>query len=128
MSDKTVFQKILVREGYRVLILNPPPGYFETAGDLPAGVTLLEQAQAPVDLIQVFLTSHQEMEEKLGALKAALAPKGLLWVTYPKGTSKIKMDVNRDIIAAYARSIGMVAITIVAVDDTWAALRLKFAA
>jgi predicted CoA-binding protein len=127
MSEKTVLQKILVREGYRVLFVNPPPGYLASAGELPAGVTVLEQAQAPVDLIQVFLTSYQEMEEKLGVLKAALAPKGLLWVTYPKGTSKMKTDVNRDIIAAYARSMGMVGIAMVAVDDTWAALRLKFA-
>jgi hypothetical protein len=50
---------------------------------------------------------------------------GLFWVTYPKGTSKIKADVNRDSIAAYAKSIGLQAVTMISIDDTWSGLRLK---
>ncbi len=49
----------------------------------------------------------------------------MLWVTYPKGTSKVKADINRDIIREYARTIGLEAVALVSVDDTWSALRLK---
>jgi hypothetical protein len=34
-------------------------------------------------------------------------------------------DINRDIIAAYTRTIGMVGVAMISIDDTWSVLRLK---
>ena len=76
-------------------------------GEIPKGVTVLKEAAEPVDLIQVFVDSHKDMEEQLPRLKTLLTPKGLLWVTYHKGTSKQKSDINRDSIATYASTIGL---------------------
>ena len=75
--------------------------------------------------MQLFVTARKELEAQLGSLKSALQPKGLLWVTYPKGTSKVKADINRDTIAEYAKTVGLQAVAMVSVDDTWSALRLK---
>ena len=58
-------------------------------------------------------------------LKPSLKPQGLLWVTYPKGTSKMKVDVNRDIIREYSETIGLKTVAQIAIDETWSALRLK---
>jgi hypothetical protein len=58
-------------------------------------------------------------------LKQLLNAKGLLWVTYPKGTSRIKADINRDSINDFAKSIGLQGVAMISVDDTWSALRLK---
>ncbi len=54
----------------------------------------------------------------MGKLKGVLTPKGLLRVTYPKGTSKVKADINRDSIREYAMSQGLEAMAMVSVDDT----------
>jgi hypothetical protein len=54
-----------------------------------------------------------------------MKPGELLWATYPKGTSKVKTDINRDIIASYVRTIGLVGVAMISIDDTWAALRLR---
>ena len=69
--------------------------------------------------------SRKDLEEQLPRLKPFLAPKGLLWVTYPKGTSKLKSDINRDGIAAYALTIGLQAVAMISVDEDLSALRLK---
>jgi len=58
-------------------------------------------------------------------LKSVLGPKGILWATYPKGTSGVKADINRDIIREYARTIGLEAVALVSIDETWSGLRLK---
>ncbi len=84
-----------------------------------------DSTNEPVNFIQVFVTSREELERQLGKLKSALSPKGLLWVTYPKGTSKVKTDVNRDIIREFAQPVGLQAVAMVSIDDTWSALRLK---
>jgi hypothetical protein len=46
-------------------------------------------------------------------------------VSYPKGTSKVNTDINRDTIGLYAQSIGLQPVAMISIDDTWSALRLK---
>ncbi len=125
MSQKPVSQKLLLKPGYQVLLLNAPTTYLTTLKPLPANVQILTETFTPVDLIQVFINSKQELEERLGRLKELLKPKGLLWVTYPKGKGKKKPDVNRDIIWEYARTLGLEGVAMVAIDNTWSAMRLK---
>lgn len=78
-----------------------------------------------VDFIQFFVSSNIDLKEGLIELKQHLSPKALLWVTYPKGTSKIKTDINRDIIREYAQTIGLTSVAMISVNDIWSALRLK---
>ena len=125
MPEKTVAEKLLVKEGYRVSIVNPPTDYAGTLGRLPERVTSVEHGESNLDLIQLFVSSRKQLEASLPSLKTALKGNGLLWITYPKGTSKVKVDVNRDTIAAYAKSIGLQEVAMVSIDDTWSALRLK---
>jgi len=126
MSDKTIAQKLLIKEGYKVLLVNPPSGYKTLLGPLTGSVTILKSpAVASADLVQVFVKGRKELEAQLGKLKKALNPKGLLWVTYYKGTAKRKTDINRDTINAYAKSLGLEGVAMISVDDDWSALRLK---
>lgn len=126
MSEKPIVQKLLIRENYKVLLINEPKGYRSILGKLPASVTVFtDLTTEPVDFIQVFVTSRKELERQLGKLRSVLSTEGLLWITYPKGTSKVKTDVNRDIIREYAQTIGLQAVAMVSIDDTWSALRLK---
>jgi hypothetical protein len=115
----------LIKENYRVLFINKPEGYPTKIGGLPPGVTVLNNLEENIDLIQLFVTSKKQLEAQLAELNKVLAPKGLLWVTYPKGTSKVKADINRDSINAYAKSLGLQGVAMIAIDDTWSALRLK---
>ncbi len=125
MSDKTVAQKLFIKENYQVLLVNEPEDYRSKLGQLLENVTVLTQPVELVDFVQFFVTSREELEAQLEKLKSILKPKGLLWVTYPKGTSKIKADINRDSIVKYARSVGLEGVAMISVDNTWSALRLK---
>ena len=94
-------------------------------GELPEGTILLSDSSCLVDAIQVFISNREELEARLPQLKDVLAPKGMLWVTYHKGTSKVKTDINRDTINAYAHTIGLDGVAMVSIDDDWSAMRLK---
>ena len=127
MSDKSIAQKLLIKPGNRFLVLNPPKGYIDTLGVLPEHVTILKEATPPIDVIQVFVANQKELEDNLKKLKPILTPKTIFWVTYLKGTAKIKTDINRDTIRTYAESLGLIGIFIFSVDEDWSALRLKMA-
>jgi hypothetical protein len=125
MSEKTIAQKLLIKPGHRVLFINIPKGYEDRISKLPAGVVILKEPTIPVDVIQLFAANRLELEKYLEALKPHLTSKTILWVTYLKGTAKTKTDINRDSIATYVRSIGLVAVAIFSVDEDWAAVRVR---
>lgn len=125
MSDKTLAQKMWIRENQRLLVQNAPGGFRAKLGDLPSGVTILSRPTKPIDAILCFVTSRKELTAQLLRLKSLLQPGGSLWVAYPKGTSGMKADINRDVIANFALENGMKGVALIAVDSTWSALRLK---
>jgi hypothetical protein len=125
MSNKSIADKLLIKPGYSVLFVNAPQGYSGLLGELSAEVAVLKDAVGRADVIQAFVSSKKELEGQLPGLKKRLKPEGLLWVTYPKGTSRLKADINRDSIAAYAKTLGLQAVAMISIDDIWSALRLK---
>jgi hypothetical protein len=94
-------------------------------GELPAGVLILSDSSCLVEVVQVFVANRAELEAELPKLKELIAPKGMIWVTYYKGTSRVKTDINRDTINAYAHMIGLEGVAMISIDEDWSALRLK---
>jgi hypothetical protein len=125
MSEKSIVQKLSIKPGSKFLLITPPSGYTILMGELPQGVSLLRESSILVEGIQVFVANRAELEAQLPPLARLLSPKGMLWVSYHKGTSKVKTDINRDSINAYANSLGLQGVAIISIDDDWAALRLK---
>ncbi len=125
MAEKTLAQRLAIKEGKTVLVVDPPRGYLGRLGPLPKGARLVKSPSEPIDIIQVFVADQEELEAQLARLKGAMAPGGMLWVSYHKGSSGIPTDINRDTIRAYASAIGLQAVAQVAIDDDWSALRLK---
>ena len=123
--SKSVSQKLALKPGQRFLLLGAPPGYTDTLGPLPQGVALATRAGGKADAVQVFATTKKEMEAAISKAKAALNPGGMIWLTYPKGTSKMRSDINRDSIREYTATVGLETVALVAVDDDWSAIRCK---
>ena len=49
----------------------------------------------------------------------------ILWVAYPKLSSKLASDLSRDAIREAAPSFGLDTVSQIAIDADWSALRLK---
>lgn len=122
-SAKPLAKKLALKPGQTLLLLNAPGRYRESLLPLPEGVALATQGKA--DAVQVFATTRKELEKTLPGLKRILNPGGMVWVTYPKQTSKVKSEINRDSIREYALTVGFDTVTLFAVDDDWSAIRLK---
>jgi hypothetical protein len=123
-STKPIAQKLLVKAGYRTLVLNAPAGYLANfPPDLRVEQRLTDEGDA-FDFIQVFETQRVELVALAPRLRAALKPKGLAWVSYPKGKA-VPTDLNRDIVRTSLAPLGLETVTQVAIDDVWSALRVK---
>jgi hypothetical protein len=127
MSDKSLAQKLAIKEGFQVLLVRAPEGYAERLGPLPAGASLNTPA-GPYDVVQLFVATQRELEATLPPLLLLLKPKGYIWVTWHKGGSRVKGEVTRDTIWPFSATIGLQPVSNIAVDDDWSALRLKIVA
>ena len=56
--------------------------------------------------------------------KAARAD-AIIWIAYPKLTSRQARDLNRDVIHTLMPRFGLDAVSQIAVDDDWSAMRMK---
>ena len=122
MTDKTVAEKARVKPGTTIAVLNRVPNVVESLG-LPEDVAFVEPADA--QLLFLFVNTHAELEARMPAAVAALAPKAAIWVFYRKGSKAAGLDMNRDSIWAIAEKLGMRPLGLVGVDDTWSAFRLR---
>jgi hypothetical protein len=98
LSEMSLLQKLVVKTGYRLIIVNPPDGYLDRIGSLPESTKYIELNTQPADVIQVFVKPLDEVLPNIEMWIKSLKPKGVLWITYPKGTSRVKTDLNRDIL------------------------------
>jgi len=73
----------------------------------------------------VFIYNQKEFLSFLKKDLKQIEPDSVLWFAYPKGTSKIKTDINRDTIRETGEEFGITTVTAVSIDDTWSALRFR---
>tara|TARA_R110000796_G_scaffold67449_2_gene154641 strand:- start:67144 stop:67524 length:381 start_codon:yes stop_codon:yes gene_type:complete len=75
--------------------------------------------------VLVFINNNQEYIDFLENQLEKIEYDSVLWFAYPKGTSKIKTDINRDTIRATGEKYGITTVTAVSIDSTWSALRFR---
>ncbi len=123
-SGTPLAAKLGIKPEARVALVNAPDGFDQVLAPLPPGVTVLRQLRGPLDVIVAFVTRRAELERRLPALRAALAPAGGLWVAWPKRASKVPTDITEDVIRDVALPTGLVDNKVCAIDETWSGLRL----
>ena len=99
-------------------------GYRALLGDLPTEILSLEAGD--LDFIHAFYTERAEFEAEYPLLKAALRKNGMLWISWPKKASKVKTDMNEDIIRDFALAHGLVDVKVAAIDEVWSGLKLVY--
>ncbi len=125
-SKKPLAEKLGVKPGFRVAVLNAPVGYRKKLGALPDGVTTTHLLEQPMDFIHFFVRNKAELEAEFARLKQSLAPDGMLWVSWPKGSSKVATDLNENIIREIGLQHGLVDVKVAAIDAVWSGLKFVY--
>ena len=73
----------------------------------------------------VFINNNNEYLDFLNTQLKHIEPDSVLWFAYPKGTSKVKTDINRDTIRVTGEGYNITTVTAISIDNTWSALRFR---
>lgn len=122
-SGKPLWQKLGLKPGLRVRIENSPCEYAGLVGLTPAELHLVV-GRARFDLAHVFATGRSDLDARVGAISSKLPANGVLWISWPKKSSRVATDITEDTIRLIALPRGLVDIKVCAIDATWSGLKL----
>jgi hypothetical protein len=123
-SGTPLAKKLGIVAGSRVVPRHAPKDFRGLLAPLPENVTFGTRVTASTDLVHLFSADADELERELRALRAAIRSDGVVWVSWPKKSSKVPTDITEDTIRAIALPLGFVDIKVCAVSDVWSGLKL----
>ena len=124
-SGTPLAQKLGIKKGFHIKLVNQPEYYHELFTDLPNDVTFAAEGDVhKKDLIHFFTKQADEYFAVLPLLKDQIKANGMIWVSWPKKASKVNTDITEEAIMNYALKNGLVDVKVCAVDDTWTGLKL----
>jgi hypothetical protein len=123
-SGTPLAQKLGIKPGGTVVLINAPANYRKLLGNFARGVEFTTRVGTNPNFIHVFTTRRNELEKQLRRLRTKINDSGTLWVSWAKKSSGVATDISEDVIREIALSLGFVDIKVCAVDDTWSGLKL----
>jgi len=122
-SGTPLAKKLGLKDDYIVLLSGAPDGYRKVL-DAPRSVRFVTRVSSAVNLAQVFSTKRAQLAHALAGYRQSLAPDAVVWVSWPKKSSKVPTDITEDTVREIALPLGFVDVKVCAVDDVWSGLKL----
>jgi hypothetical protein len=123
-SGTPLSSKLGIRAGFAVHVKDAPPDYLHLLEPLQDGVTFVQRISNGTDLVHVFSVRKAELANVLRTCRSKLAPTAVLWVSWPKKSSKVATDITEDTIRELALPLGFVDVKVCAVTEVWSGLKL----
>jgi hypothetical protein len=118
-SGTPLLKKIGIKEGHRVLLVNPPRNLPEEFRDYAD-----EQPSKETDVVVFFAISQQDFRTEFARAGKQIKPDGMIWIAWPKKASGIKTDLTEDAIRNFALEGIFVDVKVCAIDEIWSGLKL----
>ena len=125
MPESALAKKMKIKPAQRIALVNAPDGYVKELQPLPPDVELAESLRGKFDWIQLFVKNTAELDKYLPKVLKAMKPDTILWLTYPKGTSKIQTDLTRDKGWDSLAPADLKWLTLISVNTTWSAFAVR---
>lgn len=126
-SGTPLIKKLGIKEGVIIRVKYVPEEYWDWISPLPKELVVVNRAvKDGVDFIHLFVTKRKIFEKEFLSLKAQLKKDGMLWVSWPKKTSKVESDLDENYIRDFGLKNGLVDVKVCAVSEVWSGLKFVF--
>jgi len=118
-TDRTTAEKLGIKAGSRVALIDPPADYARVLGKLPKDASLEEHPEEPLPLTLLFVREPDGYLAGLGRIRK-LALTSRIWIVYPKG--KPASGLTQGLVREAALSVGLVDYKVCSVNEVWTGL------
>lgn len=123
-SGTPLAKKLGLKDGFKIRLINQPKNYFDLFEDFPENVLIENSNTSKKNLVHYFTKQASALAKDIEALRNEIEPNGMIWISWPKKTSKVPTDITEDVIRHLALANGLVDIKVCAVDEIWSGLKL----
>lgn len=116
-----LFKKLGLKDGQKVILVNIPENYFDLLIEVPEVEEV--EGEELADFVHIFESKQSELERSLSRCVARLKQNGMIWISWPKKTSKVTTDVDYHSAKSLVVKYGFVDVKISAIDETWTACK-----
>jgi hypothetical protein len=120
MSDLT--KKIKLKPRAKAAIIHAPGNYLD---ELQHDSEISFSVRGKFDWIQIFVKNKAELDALAPRAANALKPESMLWITFPKGTSRIQTDLTRDKGWDEVQKLNLKWINLVSINETWSVFAMR---
>jgi hypothetical protein len=123
---QTVFEKLQLNDEKNLLIQGLPSSIEKQFAKVSfsKSVTPLLKSRR-IDFALVFAVNQNQLSSIMQDVLPAMHEEGKLWIAYPKATSKIVSDLNRQCTWACLKSKGFESVLETQLDHVWTAVRFS---
>lgn len=125
-SPRSFIEKLGIKPGFTFVLLHLPQEIRPLFSSLPHDITLLHAVRQNVNAIHFFTKEREELETTFPKLAHAIRRDGMVWISWPKGSSKLETDLNENNIRDIGLENGMVDVKVIAVDEDWSGLKFIY--
>jgi hypothetical protein len=118
-TDRTTAEKLGLKAGARVALIDPPPDYLRALGKLPMNVSLEEDPDETLQLTLWFVRDPDTYLAGLGRMRRR-ALTSRIWIIYPKGRQA--SGLTQGLIREAALAVGLVDYKVCSVNEVWTGL------
>ena len=122
-SGTPLQKKLGIKPGFSVFIEEAPEDYFNWISPLPEKISIQTKATSNIDFIHIFVKDLKTFKKLFIKNKKSMKKDGMLWVSWPKKSSKVPTDLDENIIRDFGLSEGLVDVKVCAVDEVWSGLK-----
>lgn len=128
-SGKPVADKLGMKDGHVALFVNLPEDVADLAGarDFASCEKTSWDAlpgEGHYDFVHAFTTEKSDLEGNAERLRDWIMPDGMVWVSWPKKSSKVETDITEDTVRETLLPTGLVDVKVCAVTEIWSGLKL----
>jgi hypothetical protein len=123
-SGTPLAKKLGIAEGARILAIRAPADYDRLLEPLPPGVVFERTVSKRTDIIHVFCDRSADLKVELAGLRTSIRSDGVVWVSWPKKSSKLPTDITGNTIRGLALPLGFVDVKVCAISELWSGVKL----
>lgn len=126
-SGTPLLKKLGIKVGYHCVVVNEPEAYWSWLSPLPEGVQPKSKTtKDSLDFVHLFVKEVKVFEKDFIKYKAALKKDGMMWISWPRKSSKVVTDLDENKIRDFGLANGLVDVKVCAVDEVWSGLKFVF--
>ena len=121
----TLASKLHIKADMKLALLNAPEEHRDIFRDVPPGCSVSTSGTRKVDLVLLFAPTVKDLERRFPVALRRTGEDTPVWIGFPKQTGALKSDLTRDRGWDSVTKAGFRPVTLIAIDETWSAMRVR---